>query len=74
MLTTYILGYRLRNFEIRVGNNTKLANNKICYEQTESVGNGLGIWVSVNKSDNETSDEHLQLTEVRVFGSKYSVY
>ena len=81
--TAYILGYRLRNFEIRVGNDTEMAKNGLSYKQLESVGDGLtisfpchealcGTWVSVSKSDSAVLNAYLQLCEVRAFGSKYS--
>ena len=83
-----ISGYRLRNFEIRVGHDaTDLGNNAICYNQTESMINAAtvrfqcreelsGSWVSVNKSDSGSNNEYLQLMEVRVFDGKlwYHMY
>ena len=83
LIFIHILGFRLRNFEIRVGNDEDLVNNGICYKQMESVGDGLteifpchetiyGSWVNVNKSyTGEENSEHLQLREVRVFASEY---
>ena len=79
-----ISGYRLRKFEIRVGNDSELRNNTICHKQVKSVGDGLtqsfqcyealyGTWVSVNKSDIGMDNEFLQLREVRVFGSEYGI-
>ena len=74
---------RLRNFEIRVGNDgEQIGNNAICYKQSESVMPGVtrnfmcssrifGSWISINKSDTKQDMVHLQLREVRVYGSKY---
>ena len=71
---------RLRNFEIRVGQNAvNLGNNPICSQQLEAMASGLtanfrcpralyGSWVSVNKSDTESGMEFLELHELRVFG------
>ena len=71
----HISGWRLANFEIRVGyDGTDLGNNAVCYKQLESMKDGsavkfkchnalYGSWVSVNKSGNE----NLQLAEVRVY-------
>ena len=75
-------GYRLRNFEIRVGHDaTNIGNNAICYNQMESMIDGAtvrfqchenlyGSWVTVNKSDIKPNDIFLQLMEVRVFDGK----
>ena len=78
---TNISGYRLRNFEIRVGQDgAEIGNNAVCYEQLESMPNGAtedlkchrplyGNWVSVNKTDMvANNDRILQFLEVRVFG------
>ena len=60
-----ILGYRLRNFEIRVGNDSELMNTGVWHRQVASV----------NKSDNNANGHHhvLQLVEVRVFGGEYNI-
>ena len=80
----YIAGFRLNNFEIRVGlDGTDLGNNAICHKQLERVADGAtvkfkgheglyGSWVSVNKTGTKRSKENLQLLEVRVYGSEYS--
>ena len=82
----FISGVRLKNFEIRVGlYNGDLGNNELCYKQFNSVAAGAtimfkcdhtlyGDWVSVNKSDDIYSLVHLQLCELRVFGSNMSEY
>ena len=79
-----ISGWRLQNFEIRVGlNDTDLGNNAICYKQLETMASGatmrfkcseelFGSWVSVNKTATVVQYEHLQLIEVGVYDSKYS--
>ena len=81
-LILIILGYRLRNFEVRVGQDgIDIGNNALCYKQLEPMPDGatvdfqcprplLGTWVSVNKTDTASYDNPLQLKEVRVFGGK----
>ena len=56
----HISGYRLQDFEIRVGlDDTDLGNNAICYKQLEEMPEGAtikfkcqevlyGSWISVN--------------------------
>ena len=78
----YFTEYRVHNFEIRVGENEDLEKNYICYKQFEfmlSVASNIscpeelyGDWISINKTATPYADEPLSLTEVRVFGSKYS--
>ena len=75
----HISGWRLANFEIRVGfDGTDLGNNAVCYKQLESMDGGaivkfkcqnalFGSWVSVNKSTSVLGKENLQLAEVRVY-------
>ena len=77
---TLLSGWRLRNFEIRVGQNAvDLGRNAICYKQVPTMADGAtqnficmqeryGNWVSVNKSDTTSNYVHLQLRELRVFG------
>ena len=79
-LFSNISGYRLRNFEVRVGQDgTDIGNNALCYKQLDSIPDGTtadfqcyhplyGNWVSVNKTDTAYEDNTLQLREVRVFG------
>ena len=78
---TNISGYRLRNFEVRVGQDgSDIGNNGVCYKQLESMPDGAttdfkchnplyGSWISVNKTDMSIDDSILQLREVRVFSS-----
>ena len=73
-------GYRLRNFEVRVGQDgSDIGNNAVCYKQLVSIPDGTttdfqcfhpldGNWVSMNKTDMAYEDNPLQLREVRVFG------
>ena len=79
-----ISGFRLRNFEIRIGNDTEFKNNRICHKQMESVGDGLtksfpcnetlcGSWISVNKSESISNSVHLHLLEVRVLACEYNI-
>ena len=84
----HISGWRLANFEIRVGlDGTDLGNNAICYKQLESMVQGAtvkfkcqeelyGSWVSVNKSSSDSGELNLQLLEVRVYyeDREYAVY
>ena len=75
-----ISGYRLRNFEIRVGQDGKaIGHNAISHKQLRSVPDGAtvnfscpqdlyGTWVSVNKSDTWYFETCLQLMELCVFG------
>ena len=75
----HISGWRLANFEIRVGlDGTDLGNNDVCYKQQESMAEGVtvkfqcqeelyGSWVSVNKSSSVLGHLNLQLLEVRVY-------
>ena len=75
----HISGWRLANFEIRVGlDGTDLGNNAVCYKQLESMAEGAtvkfqcqeelyGSWVSVNKSSSVLGHLNLQLLEVRVY-------
>ena len=77
-----ISGIRLRNFEIRVGQDSlHIGNNAICHKQVQPVPNWAtqtfrcknalyGSWVSVNKTDTEFEIWYLQLREVRVFTCK----
>ena len=79
-----ISGFRLQDFEIRVGlDDTYLGNNTICYKQLEAMPGGAtikfkcqeplyGSWISVNKTTSVANYEYLQLKEVRVYGSEYS--
>ena len=79
-------GWRLQNFEIRVGQDAvDLGRNAICYKQVPAVPDGatvntictqelFGSWVSVNKSATQAQSEHLQLREVRVFGYRGKWY
>ena len=73
-------GWRLRNFEVRVGQDgVDIGQKAICYKQVPAVADGatvnilcvqdlFGSWVSVNKSDTQAQSEHLQLRELQVFG------
>ena len=75
----HISGWRLYNFEIRVGlDGTDLGNNAVCYKQLESMADGAtvkfrcheklyGSWVSVNKTASVPDGVFLQLLEVRVY-------
>ena len=75
----HIVGWRLKNFEIRVGlDGTNLGNNAVCYKQMEGMEAGAtikfkcgqelyGSWVSVNKTTSVPNHEYLQLVEVRVY-------
>ena len=77
-----ISGIRLRNFEVRVGQDaSEIGHNAICYKQVQAVPNGAtqtfrcrnplyGSWVSVNKTDTEHQNWFLQLRELRVFTCK----
>ena len=79
-----ISGWRLQDFEIRVGlDDTDLGNNEICYKQLEAMPEGgtikfkcqellYGSWISVNKTTIVSNHEYLQLKEVRVYESEYS--
>ena len=79
----HISGFRMKDFEIRVGlNGTDLGNSAVCYKQLESMTEGAtvkfkcreelyGSWVSVNKTTTTRDHEYLQLLEVRVYGSEY---
>ena len=74
-----ISGWRLYNFEIRVGLDvTDLGNNAVCYKQLESMADGAtvtfrcheklyGSWVCVNKTISVPDGVFLQLLEVRVY-------
>ena len=74
-----ISGWRLYNYEIRVGlDGTDLGNNAVCYKQLGSMANGATVkfkclkelyssWVSVNKTASVPGHEYLQLLEVRVY-------
>ena len=80
-----ISGIRLRNFEIRVGQDAlDIGRNAICHKQVHAVPDGAtqtfrcmnalyGSWVSVNKTDTEHENWYLELRELRVFTSKWSV-
>ena len=80
----HISGWRLQNFEIRVGlDGIDLGNNAICHKQLESMADGAtkvfkcceglnGTWVSVNKTATMADHVFLQLMEVRVYERKYS--
>ena len=80
-----VLGIRLRNFEIRVGQDPlDIGRNAICYKQVQPVPDGAtqdfrcvnalyGSWVSVNKSETERGFQFLQLRELRVFACKFSI-
>ena len=70
------------DFEIRVGKDEDdLANNPICFKEFDRMTTGtqrfpcsetlLGDWVSINKTAGGTYGK-LALSEVLVFGSKYS--
>ena len=75
----HIPGYRLRNFEIRMGlDSADLSNNAVCYKQLHSMLDGTtvkfncrealyGSWVSLNKTDTADKAAYLQLKEVRVY-------
>ena len=79
-----ISGWRLKNFEIRVGlDDTDLGNNAICHKQLEAIPDGAtvkftckeplyGSCISVNKTTSLTFHENLQLKEVRVYECEYS--
>ena len=62
-----------------------IGNNELCYKQFNPVATGAtvvficdhtlyGDWVSVNKTDESPGYDHLQLCEVRIFGSNASEY
>ena len=81
----YILsGNRLRNFEIRVGNDGEnIGNNAVCYKQFASMGSGItknftcihelfGSWISINKSSSKPRMVHLHVREVRVYSNTLS--
>ena len=75
-------GQRLRNFEIRVGNDgEEIGNNAICHKQLEAMELGatksftcspekFGSWISINKSDDDPEMVFLHFQEVRVYGGK----
>ena len=77
------VGNRLRNFEIRVGNDgVEIGNNAICHKQLDSVESGVtknftcypsrfGRWISVNKSETSHGMYALHFHEVRVYHGKY---
>ena len=81
-LVTFHEGFRLRNFEIRVGmDSDHLGNNAVCYKQIESMESGqvkkftcnqelFGDWVSINKTETQSGWQHLHFREIDVFGSK----
>ena len=75
-------GYRLQNFEIRVGSDEHIGNNDICYNQLEAMESGVtknftcrtpifGSWISVNKSADSRNLSPLHFREICVYSGKY---
>ena len=76
-----ISGNRLRNFEIRVGNDGEnIGNNAVCYKQFASMEAGItknftwihklfGSWISISKSTTKARMVHLHVREVRWNGN-----